>query len=123
MSEELTSQPQELNKEDLEKAILSLQLERMLEEEAKRQENIRRQMEIRRMSLEALRQAEAQRLAFQEACEHLKQNGESALAGQRDGMGRVILLCQICGKIMDNPTVPPHLRIPAEAIGGPDYNI
>ena len=111
----------DISKEDLEKAILVIQLEDLLTKKQAAEEAVRRQNEIRRMSLEALKQAEAQRVAFQESCHHVKQNGESALAGQRDGLGRTILVCQICGKLMDTSVVPPHLRIPAEAIGGPDY--
>lgn len=110
------------SKEELERILLQLQVERMLREEEAKLENARRMAEIRRMSLNQLREAEQQRLQFQANCHHLKQNGESALAGQRVHTGNTVLTCQICGKIFRDNEVPPHLRVPADAIGGPEYH-
>lgn len=111
----------DLSTEEMQRLLLQIQLQRLLEEEEQRQEHRRRLMEIRRMTLEEMKHSEEQRLLAQERCTHLKQNGESALAGQRDHAGRPFLVCQVCGKLFgpDQP-IPYQLRVPAEALGGPE---
>jgi hypothetical protein len=58
--------------------------------------------------------------ATQNFCPHKKPNGQPSIAGQRDHNHDYIFICAYCAKTFNQHTLPAHLRIPAEWIGGPE---
>lgn len=90
------------------------------------QEKAEHDARIAKRKSEAERHAKEQererliREAFKNACSHTKQNGKSALGGQRLSNGDLLLLCQRCQKTWQGAEVdqiPPQLAPNGDHIG------
>jgi hypothetical protein len=97
-------------------AILARKLAREEAEYELQEEQRKEQQRQGAMAMETRRKAQAQ---AQDNCPHMKPWGGSALAGQRTHQHDTLLICQFCGKLFVGETIPPHLRVPAERVGGP----
>jgi hypothetical protein len=73
----------------------------------------------RESGIEATRAQMKNQAAKEAGCAHLKENGRSHLAGQRDNNGVVHLICQGCQKHFIGNQVPTHLQPMHETVGGP----
>lgn len=61
----------------------------------------------------------ARKIAGQAACNHIKERGYgSRVGGQRLSNNHFAYLCQFCGKEWDETSLPAHLAIPMEFVGG-----
>lgn len=100
-------------------AVLALIARKLQKEMNEEEETERIRLEARKRNAMEAQRTREQLLAAQTYCPHTKPNGHSNLAGQRGHNGTAILICQACLKTWEGPTVPAHLRIPAENIGGP----
>jgi len=98
------------------KAIQLAQAEKLLAEEKKREEE---QMLVRKNNAIKAEKKRQERVRVQSSCRHVKQNGDTYLAGQRDHQGNVMLICQRCQKLFVNDEIPPGLRPKNERVGGP----
>lgn len=81
---------------------------------------------LRLSTVQQLEKGKAQRAAAQAACFHLKENGKTAVVGQRDSKRVYHWLCQACQKEftgIDPSTggLPLHLRPDPTTVGGPDF--
>lgn len=95
------------------------QLERMEKEEAEVEAKKNQDNEARKRNAKALQSQRENDLLKQKYCAHLKENGRTNLAGQRDHNGVVHLICQRCAKEFTGQ-VEYHLQPRAEFIGGPN---
>lgn len=103
--------------QELQKALLyELNQNRARQEEKERIQQAARDNNIQ----DVKHKMENDRL-IQEGCQHIKPapSRDSAVAGQRDHRGEAHFICQYCAKEWTGTTLPPHLRIPAERVGGP----
>ncbi len=81
---------------------------------------------LRLSTVQQLQKGKAQRAAAQSACFHLKENGKTAVVGQRDSHRTYHWLCQACQKEFtgNDPAtggLPMHLRPDPSTVGGPDF--
>lgn len=81
---------------------------------------------LRYSTVQQLEKGKAQRAAAQAACFHLKENGKTAVVGQRDSHRTYHWLCQACQKEFtgNDPAtggLPMHLRPDPSTVGGPDF--
>jgi hypothetical protein len=100
--------------------LLGVLARKMLREEAQLEQVESERKAQQEQGAKAMEQRRKAQKNAQEQCSHLKPWGGSALAGQRTHQHNTLMICQFCGKLFDGIEVPPHLRIPAERIGGPD---
>jgi hypothetical protein len=84
-----------------------------------------RQERLAASAVQAAQDNEAQKLAQQRACNHLKQDDTTRLAGQYlSGNGQLALVCMFCGKEFHLPPLagqeapPKHLMPSGDSIGG-----
>lgn len=105
----------------MQKGLLALQYKKLAEEMGESDENKRMQMEARKQNAFQLEQARKLQEMNQQLCPHQKPNGQPAIAGQRDHQHEYIFICAYCAKTFSGRNLPPHLRIPAERVGGPDF--
>jgi hypothetical protein len=99
--------------------MAAMQLEEMQERRAEKQAKKAVENAARLATLRDIQVQEANKAAAQAGCPHMKPNFQPALGGQKDHKGNYHLLCQYCQKEFSGETLPPHLRLPAEMIGGP----
>lgn len=112
--------------EQLQEAVLTIQLQREQMEFEKLQreeaEFARRQHEAKQARLigsEALlKQAEKDKIT-QQQCPHIKPNAQSAIGGQWDHHGKYHWICAYCAKEWQDNDLPLHLRIDMNKVGGP----
>ncbi len=83
--------------------------------EAEEEENVRRFMLAR---TGAIKHEKEQRALSQNYCNHLKENGRSRICGQKLSNNHYSYLCSYCHKEYDETTLPPHLQVAMETIGG-----
>jgi len=81
---------------------------------------------LRYSTVQQLEKGKQQRAAAQAACFHLKENGKTAVVGQRDSHRTYHWLCQACQKEFtgNDPAtgcLPKHLRPDPSTLGGPDF--
>ena len=129
MSKELTAadilQTHALPGEDAEtlamkKALLQLQLTTLTEETTEKQATKDSRLQARKVIAKSMEAGRQQQLARQEQCPHKKPNGQPSIGGQRDHQHNYIFICAYCAKEFNQHTLPPHLRVPNEYIGGPE---
>lgn len=104
----------------LQKALLSLQLQQLTEEVGEKTATKEARNQARKVIAKSMETARQQQEMRQESCPHKKPNGSPSIAGQRDHQHNYIFICAYCAKTYDQHTLPPHLRIPNEWIGGPE---
>lgn len=101
--------------------IREYELEKL--ERAKRleEERDKREMQSRKETALLLEQKRKSDEAYQALCSHKKdRNAGSAISGQRGHSGRLILICQTCGKRFSHLSeVPPDAIPDMNLIGGP----
>lgn len=103
-----------------EQNMLATLLRRKLEKEEREEEAAEAQKQsYRKASAEAALQNQREKLNGQERCPHMKQNFQSALAGQRDHKQTLHLFCQTCQKEFIGNDIPYHLQPVMERVGGP----
>lgn len=98
----------------------ALELEELKERRAEVKEQRRIALEARKQNAFQLEKARENQENIQRLCPHQKPNGQPAIAGQRDHQHHYIFICAYCSKTFNEHTLPPHLRIPAERVGGPE---
>lgn len=106
--------------EDVERQLKLLQLRRAMRDEqllAEQEDSIRKSRDA---GIETIKMQMRQAEQNQASCGHLKENGRSNLAGQKDHSGILHLLCQRCQKTFTGNQVPPHLQPMMEHVGGPN---
>ena len=106
--------------EAMQKALLSLQLQQLTEEVGEKTASKEARNQARKVIAKSMEGARLQQTQRQESCPHKKPNGSPSIAGQRDHQHNHIFICAYCAKEFNQHTLPPHLRIPAEWIGGPE---
>ena len=104
----------------MQKGLLALQLKKLTEEMGEQDENKRIQLEARKQNAFQLEEARKKTEFIQSLCPHQKPNGQPAIAGPRDHQHNYIFICAYCSKTFNQHTLPPHLRIPSERVGGPE---
>lgn len=107
---------------DLQSQVLQALLENlqhdMGKKRAKEQEeedNLRRFMLARTDAIKLEKEKKAQSQAY---CDHKKENGRSRICGQKLSNNHYSYLCSYCHKEYDETTLPAHLQVPMETIGG-----
>lgn len=110
----------ELSVEEVRKQKEALELEELKERRAQVKEDRRIALAAREQNAKQLERARQQQEAIQGLCPHQKPNGQPAIAGQRDHQHHYIFICAYCAKTFNENTLPPHLRIPSERVGGPN---
>lgn len=108
--------------EELAALKLELEIAKLQREELGRLEQEEMARKGREIGSQALLKQWEQEKLVRSQCPHLKQNGQSALAGQRDHHNHYHFICAFCAEEWTDNEVPLHLRIPLERIGGPDVN-
>ena len=104
--------------------LAELLTNRLTEEAEVKSQALLHQKRMMQANAQAAKQEMAQKHAFQNACNHLKQHGGTRLAGQRMSDGVTTLLCQNCNKIWRNgidehgKEMPPHLYVDDARLGG-----
>jgi hypothetical protein len=100
--------------------LLARKLQRQLAQEDEAEDTNRKAREAGARTMQMKRDQET---AKQNACPHLKPNFQSALAGQRTHQHNYVFICQYCACEFDGNDLMtrPHLRIPMDRIGGPNY--
>lgn len=100
--------------------LLARKLQRQLAQEDEAEETNKKAREAGARTMQMKRDME---FGKQSACPHLKPNFQSALAGQRTHQHNYVFICQYCAKEFDGNDLmqTPHLRIPLDRIGGPNY--
>ena len=115
-----TPTPIELSANDIEEKLKLIQLKRAMREEAAIEEEIDNLAKSREAGIVAIRQKMEGEKQKQAGCSHLKENGSTQLAGQKDHSGIIHLICQSCQKHFAGNQIPPSLFPNREgAIGGP----
>jgi hypothetical protein len=120
--------PDNYNLDDVEKRLRMIQLQRMEREEAEIVDAANAKRISREAGHESIKMQMANEAAKQRLCSHLKENGYTHLAGQRNHAGVIILVCQSCQKMFrsDAPEgskefLPPSLVPTREgSVGGPN---
>lgn len=113
--------------EDLDRRLKLLTLAKLERDEQVIQDRLSSMREARKQNAAQLRQRKEIQERNQAACPHLKENGKTNLAGQRDSAGNVLLVCQTCGKDFrisidgKSDPIPRHLIPDARMVGGPIY--
>ena len=103
----------------MQKGLMALQLRKLSKEIREQEEAEESIKEWRRQNALSADEARQKQVAMQALCPHLKPNGQPAIGGQRDHSHNYIFVCAYCTKQFDQHTLPSHLRIPAEWVGGP----
>ena len=110
----------ELSLAEVETRLKFIQLQRLEREEAAVQEELENQVKSRQAGIDSVRQKMAGEKQKQASCSHLKENGRTHLAGQKDHSGIIHLICQNCQKHWKGNEIPPGLFPTGEsAVGGP----
>lgn len=123
-----SADPDNFDMEAMERRLKYLDLIEREENAANKAEAKKALIASRQAGIDAIRLKAAQDAATQRNCSHLKENGFTHLAGQRNHSGVIILVCQACQKMFrsDAPEghtefLPPSLVPRREgAIGGPN---
>jgi hypothetical protein len=106
-----------------ESAQLRAMLLRLLGNKLQEEENEKRmkEEEARRLLIartQDFKINQERRDATQAACPHLKENGKPNIGGQELSSGDVLFICQLCYKTFNQDTLPRHLAIDPNRIGG-----
>lgn len=105
---------------DVETRLKLIQLQRLEREEAAIEEEIENQKKSRQAGIDSVRQKMASEKQKQASCSHLKENGRTQLAGQKDHSGIIHLICQNCQKHWRGNEIPPGLFPTGDgSVGGP----
>jgi hypothetical protein len=117
MSGSQSSAPDELQSRMMKTLIENLEhdMSKKRAKEDQEEEEHRRLMLAR---VASIKQEKAQRAYTQSVCDHRKENGHSRICGQKLSNGHLSLLCNLCYKEFSEETLPPHLQISSELIGG-----
>lgn len=118
--EEIIPDEVELSSDEVRRQKEALELEELKERRAEIKEQRRIALAARKQNAEQLEKARQNQEAIQSLCPHQKPNGQPAIAGQRDHQHHYIFICAYCAKVFNEYNLPPHLRIPAERVGGPN---
>jgi len=100
------------------KQLAMLQTRKMLMELIQEETNKAADKNFRLTAIQSWKKKIAEDDARQRRCAHLKENGTTALAGQRDMDNNLHLVCQFCMKLFTGSEIPPHLMPKASEIGG-----
>lgn len=121
--EELQRLKAELEVEVLLKQRDSLNRESKKAEEADAEiaERERARREMQASTIAGLRRKQEQDRYAQDTCPHKKENGKTAVVGQRDGQNHYHWICQNCTRPWTDNELPFHLRPDTEVVGGPAY--
>lgn len=92
------SDPSNFSMDELEKRLKLIQLQRLEREEALVAEAEKSAIIARKAGIDSIRMKMASDAARQNACNHVKENGRTHLAGQKDHSGVINLICQQCQK-------------------------
>ena len=94
------------------------QIEREEREEAERQAAL--EAKFKEVKLNAANHAanKANAAAFQQYCNHRKEDGRPRTVGQKTSNGHYFFMCPMCKIEWDETTLPPSLQVPSEWIGG-----
>ncbi len=82
---------------------------------AEEKERLERQM---RAQCDNVAHEKAREKASQDYCSHTKENGRSRLGGQKLSNNHYAYICGYCHKVYDETTIPGHLQISMELVGG-----
>lgn len=96
-----------------------LQLAELRRAVAEREERESLEKAARMAGVDSARLAMKQQAAKEANCSHLKRNGASHLAGQKDHSGVLHLICQYCQKEFVGGEIPTYLYPDMETVGGP----
>ena len=94
---------------------LSHDMAKKRKKEAEEEDNLRRLMLAQ---ADSIKHEKARKLAIQTYCQHLKENGRSRVCGQKLSNGHLSLICSLCYREWDETTLPPHLQVSYDDIGG-----
>lgn len=111
-------QEQELANLRLEKLERELRVESLLAEKGKRDEEKENKRRLSLANIERLKEERKIKERAQLMCDHRKMNGRPNIGGQRLSNSKLSLVCQNCFKTFDEDTIPPHLGINMDNIGG-----
>jgi glucan-binding YG repeat protein len=107
----------DLQSQVLQALLQNLNLD-MADKQAKKaaeKEQLERQM---RAQCDNVKHEKERQKASQDYCSHQKENGRSRIGGQRLSNGHYAYLCGYCHKEYDETTLPSHLQISMELVGG-----
>ncbi len=96
-------------------ASMNKRMEREEAEEERKEEELRRLLAARG---EGFKQEIARREAIWAACDHRKENGRPCISGQRLSSNDYAFICMHCQKLWDQKTLPSHLTVNMDDIGG-----
>lgn len=113
-------------RELLQIAQLERQAAREAEEQEVKENRKRSELAMRKSIVQQMLVGKAARENAQANCPHLKENGKTAVGGQRDSRREHHWICQSCMKEWTgiNPLtggLPMHLRPDPSTVGGPDF--
>jgi len=112
--------PDNYNVDALEKRLKLIQLQRLEREEALLAEADKALIQSRQAGIDSVKMKMANEAAKQRGCSHLKENGRTHLAGQKDHSGIINLICQGCQKHFKGDQIPAGLFPTGDgAVGGP----
>lgn len=116
----LSTELESMSEEAIDLELKKRQLRKEREKDSLEDEIRNQQLRHRKMNALNMDNQRKKMEALQRGCSHLKKNGESYLAGQRDHHGVLHLICQGCMKHFLGHEVPIHIRPDADKIGGPE---
>ncbi len=112
--------PRNFDIDELDKRLKMAQLLKLEKQLAEEAEAERQQEASRKSGIDAVWSKIKNEKLTQDNCAHLKENGHTHLAGQKDHSGIINLVCQRCQKPFKGNQIPHHLFPSREgAIGGP----
>lgn len=115
-----TSAPPTVEPDPIQQQLQRLLLKRLQQED---EEDTAKRESARRLQLEGAKAMVARAKAEEEAqnyCSHRKENGQSAVVGQRDHQHHTHYLCLHCNKHWIDRELPDDLMPKGEHIGGPN---
>lgn len=95
--------------------IMAARWEKEQAKEEEKEEELRRLLAARS---QAFKEEIANREALQNACDHRKENGRPCVGGQKLSNNHFVFICQHCYRTWDEKTLPPHLSVNLDNIGG-----
>jgi hypothetical protein len=99
--------------------VLALLEQDLAERMAEKKEQKDQVLNFQKARRAALIEERARIEAEQNACLHVKPNGQSNLCGQKDGYGHYHFVCGYCSKEFNETNIPAHLKVPGHMVGGP----
>jgi hypothetical protein len=104
----------------MQKGLLALQFQELTEQREEKQGAKDARNNARIIIAKSQEAARKRQEQIQDVCPHKKPNGQPSIAGQRDHQHNYIFICAYCAKVFNQHTLPAHLRIPNEYVGGPE---